>query len=277
MPEWPDLAVLRRRLDQALTGRTVSAVWVHNPVVIRAALPLHETLMGRCAAGVDHRGKFLALNWDNGGCLVVNPMLTGVFALSPAWARRTRDTALVLQFAGGDPELRYRDEKQMGKVYAVPPGAAVGAMVPGWDGLGPPADLSTLDSAGFARRARRRRYEVRNLLLDQEFLAGIGNAYADEILWAARLHPKRKVTSLSDDELANLYAAIGDTVAAAAAAVEHGLPPQLGAKVRSHMQVRGREGKSCSRCGATILLRSLGYLETNFCPRCQPAPEGQIY
>lgn len=277
MPEWPDLVVLRHRLAGALTGRTIRAVSVHNPLVLRAARPPEDLLMGRTLTGVDHRGKFLSFAWDDGGRLVVNPMLTGVFALSPAGARRTRDTALVIQFAGGDPELRYRDEKQMGKVYAVPPGEPVGAMVPGWDGLGPPADLATLDAATFARRARQRRYEVRNLLLDQEFLAGIGNAYADEILWAACLHPKRKVTGLSDVDLAGLYAAIRDTVAAGTAAVEQGLPPELGIKVRSHMQVRGREGKPCSRCGTTILLRSLGYLETNFCPRCQPAPEGHIY
>ena len=278
MPEWPDLYVLRERLATGCAGRTVAAAEVHNGTVLRALQPLPSLLVGRTLQDVAHRGKFLILHWHDGTQVIINPMLTGMFALCAARAKRTKDTALTLRWADGDPELRYRDEKQMGKVYALPPGQAPATLVPGWDELGPPADLSTQDAAAFTRRARQTRYEVRNLLMDQAFLAGIGNAYADEILWAAQLHPKRPVRTLSDAELHRLHAATRETIAAGVRQVAAGQPPLLGVReVRGHMQVRGRQGQPCPRCGTTIVLRHLGYMEVNFCPGCQPAPPGQIY
>jgi formamidopyrimidine-DNA glycosylase len=207
--------------------------------------------------------------------MVVNPMLTGHFALTPPGAKRTKDTAFALSFEG-DVELRYRDEKQMGKVYLLR-GENPATAVPGFAELGPEADPATFDERDFIARGRKRQYEVRNLLMDQAFLAGIGNAYADEILFEARLHPKRKVTSLSDEEWMALARAVRTVIAHGVQAVEAGLPPGLGVKVRTHMQVRGRENTPCPRCGTRIVLRSLGYLETNFCPTCQPAPPGQLY
>ncbi|HWI64480.1 MAG TPA: DNA-formamidopyrimidine glycosylase family protein [Symbiobacteriaceae bacterium] len=275
MPEWPDLHVLRRRLDNALTGRTTVTAEVFNPIVLRAVLPLPQWIAGRRLAGLSHRGKFLTFHWDDASLMVVNPMLTGHFALTAPGAKRTKDTAFTISFEG-DVQLRYRDEKQMGKVYLLR-GEDPEKAVPGFAGLGPEADPATFDEQDFIQRGRKRQYEVRNLLMDQEFLAGIGNAYADEILFEARLHPKRKATSLSAEEWADLARAVRTVVALGVRAVEDGLPPGLGVKVRTHMQVRGRENTPCPRCGTRIVLRSLGYLETNFCPGCQPAPPGQLY
>lgn len=275
MPEWPDLFVVRGRLEERLAGRSVTAAEVFNPIVLRAVQPMAQWLEGRRLSSLSHRGKFLTFHWDDESLMVVNPMLTGVFALTSPGAKRTKDTALSISFEG-DVQLRYRDEKQMGKVYLLR-GEDPAKAVPGFADLGPEADPATFDEQDFIRRGRKRQYEVRNLLLDQAFLAGIGNAYADEILFEARLHPKRKLTSLSDGEWAGLARAVRTVVAAGVAAVESGLPPGLGVKVRGHMQVRGRENSPCPRCGARIVLRSLGYLETNFCPGCQAAPPGQIY
>jgi formamidopyrimidine-DNA glycosylase len=275
MPEWPDLYVLRQRLDAALTGRGVTAAAVYNPIVVRSVLPMPQWMEGRRLTGLTHRGKFLTFHFDDGSLTVVNPMLTGHFALTPPGAKRTKDTAFVVSFEG-NVELRYRDEKQMGKVYLLR-GEDPSAAVPGFADLGPEADPATFDEQDFIARGRKRQYEVRNLLLDQSFLAGIGNAYADEILFEARLHPKRKLSSLSDAEWAALARAVRTVIAHGVAAVEAGLPPGLGVKVRTHMQVRGRENTPCPRCGTRIVLRSLGYLETNFCPTCQPAPPGQLY
>lgn len=275
MPEWPDLHVLRNRLETALTGKAVSAVHLFNPVVLRAIRPPEAMLVGRTLQQVSHRGKFITFHWNDGGLMVVNPMLTGLFALPEPRARRTRDTAMTMSF-GTDLELRYRDETQMGKVYLLQ-GEQELSGVPGFLGLGPEADPERLDESDFIGRGRLRRYEVRNLLLDQEFLAGIGNAYSDEILFEARLHPKRKLTSLNDEEWGALARAVRSVLAGGIRAVEAGLPPALGVKVRTHLLVRGREGSPCPRCGSRILLRSLGYFETNFCPACQPAPPGQIY
>lgn len=275
MPEWPDLHVLRQRLDRALTGKAVAAAEVYNPIILRAVIPMPQWLEGRRLAGLSHRGKFLLFHWDDESLMVVNPMLTGHFALTEPGAKRTKDSAFAITFEG-DVQLRYRDEKQMGKAYLLR-GEDPDRMVPGFVDLGPEADPATLDEQDFIARGRKRQYEVRNLLLDQSFLAGIGNAYADEILFEARLHPKRKLSSLSPEEWAVFARAVRTVIARGVEAVEAGLPPGLGVKVRSHMQVRGRENTPCPRCGTRIVLRSLGYLETNFCPGCQPAPQGQIY
>lgn len=275
MPEWPDLHVLRGRLETALGGRLVVGAQVYNPIILRTVMPLPEWVAGRRLDRLSHRGKFLTFHWDDGSLMVVNPMLTGVFALTEPGARRTKDTAFSLTFEG-DLQLRYRDEKQMGKAYLLR-GEDPAKAVPGFGDLGPEADPATFDEQDFIRRGRKRQYEVRNLLMDQAFLAGIGNAYADEILFEARLHPKRKLSSLSDQEWADLAQSVRTVIAAGVGAVEAGMPPGLGTKVRSHMRVRGRENTPCPRCGTRIVLRSLGYLETNFCPGCQPAPPGQIY
>jgi len=275
MPEWPDLFVLRNRLDQACSGRAAVAGAVYNPIIIRAVQPLPEWLAGRRLNGLSQRGKFLTFHWDDGSLMVVNPMLTGLFAVTDPGAKRTKDTAFTITFEGS-LHLRYRDEKQMGKAYLLR-GEDPARAVPGFGELGPEADPSTFDEQDFIRRGRKRQYEVRNLLLDQSFLAGIGNAYADEILFDSRLHPKRKLSSLSEQEWADLARSIRSVIAEGMRVVEQEMPPGLGVKVRSHMKVRGRENTPCPRCGTRIVLRSLGYLEANFCPGCQPAPAGQLY
>src|SRR5438270_204763 len=100
---------------------------------------------------------------------------------------------------------------------------------------------------------------------------------ASEILWTAKLHPKRRVGSLSSDEMHRLYASLREVIGAGLAEVERAMPPQLGEKPRAFMQVRGRAGKPCPRCGATLMRRRKGLDDVDLCPKCQPAPKGQLY
>jgi formamidopyrimidine-DNA glycosylase len=108
------------------------------------------------------------------------------------------------------------------------------------------------------------------------FIAGIGNAYADEILWEAQLHPKRRVVTLSPEEMSRFYRALKDVVAHGVLQVEEHLPPELGTKIRDHMKVRGHKGKPCPRCGTPIVKTRHGLDDMYLCPRCQPPPKGQI-
>ena len=248
MPEWPDLHVLRGRIAKAVGGRRVTAVRVHDPLVLRVTRPLPEALGGRVLTDIAHRGRFLAFAFDDGSRLVVNPMLSGLFDLVPPSAKLRATTAFALTFEN-DLDLRYRDETRMGKVYLLPPGASE-AQVPQLAQQGDEAGTLAWSADEFAKRARRTRRELRNLLMDDEFIAGIGNAYADEILWAAKLHPKRKVASLDDGEMDRLRGALRATLERASEIVEAELPAELGTKVRGHMNVRGRAGEPCPRCGA---------------------------
>jgi len=269
VPEWPDLHVVRGRIAAALTGRRIVAVRTGDPVVLRATRPIAELLVGRRLDGVRHRGKFLLFDLDDATTMVVNPMLSGLFALVPAGAKVSKDTRLRLEFEGGE-ELRYRDDTRMGKVY-------LGVEVPGLDGSGPEAGAPGWTSAEFAVRAKARRMELRNLLMDQRFIAGIGNAYADEILWDARLHPKRRIGSLAGDEVLRLEASLRNVIARGVAQVEQAMPPGLGVKARDHMRIRGRAGTPCPRCGATLKRVRSGLSDVDLCPRCQPPPKGQLF
>lgn len=271
MPEWPDLHVARGRLERALVGRTITGVKVGDPIVIRATRPLADMLFGRTFNGVRQRGKFLLFELDN-VTIVVNPMLSGLFELRPPGARASKVTRLRLALDDG-MELRYRDETRMGKVYVLQ-GGRPEAAVPGFAEIGP--DAPRISQADFLERARRRGGEVRNLLQDQRVASGIGNAYADEILWEARLHPKRTVRSLTRDEGIRLYIAMQHVLARAADEVESGTPPELGVKVRAHLKVRGRAGTACPRCGSNIRRRRKGDDETDYCSTCQPPPPGEL-
>ena len=268
MPEWPELRVMQGRIADALVGKQIVAVRVGDPVVLRAVKPADQLLVGRTLRAVEHHGKFLIFRFD-GLVMTVNPMLAGIFLLQPAGAKVTKDTRMRLEFAGGT-ELRYRDDVRMGKIY-------LGIDAPGLADLGPDAGTFDWSEAQFNERAKAKRSEVRNLLQDQTFVSGIGNAYADEILWTAKLHPKRRVGSLTTDELHRLYTSLRAVMAQGLGAVESAMPAQLGQKPRAHLQVRGRAGTPCPRCGATLMRRRKGLDDVDLCPRCQPAPRGQLY
>src|SRR5207237_5986831 len=201
MPEWPDLHVVRGRLEKALVGREITLVRVGDPTVLRATKPIETALAHRRFTGVRHRGKFRIFDLDRGR-IVVNPMLAGVFELTDAEAKLARSTALSLVMDDGT-DLRYRDDKRMGKVHIVALDDDL-RDVHGVADLGPDAGDFTWSQREFAERARASRRELRNLLQDQTFLAGIGNAYADEILWEAKLHPKRRVVTLNDEAMSHL-------------------------------------------------------------------------
>ena len=283
MPEWPDLFVLRSRIAAAVAGKRVTAVRVHDPLVLRATRPFAEALTGRVLSAVAHRGRFLAFTFDDGTRVVVNPMLSGLFDLVPPKTKIRATTAFALTFAEpgvGAPgreatDLRYRDDTRMGKVYLLD-AVAKDTDIPGYAEQGVEAGSLAWSADEFARRAKATRRELRNLLMDDEFIAGIGNAYADEILWAAKLHPKRRVATLDEGEMDRLRGALQATLERAAEIVEQELPPQLGTKVRGHMIVRGRAGEPCPRCGAKIVRTRHGRAEMYVCPRCQPPPKGQL-
>jgi formamidopyrimidine-DNA glycosylase len=274
MPEWPDLHVLRRRIAKAVGGKRVTAVRVHDPLVLRATRPFDAALLGRVLEEVAHRGRFLVFAFDDGVRVVVNPMLSGLFDLVPPTTKLRATTAFALTFENG-VDLRYRDDTRMGKVYLLDAGASEES-VPQLADQGAEAGTLGWTADEFARRAKATRRELRNLLMDDAFIAGIGNAYADEILWAARLHPKRRVATLDEGELDRLRGALRATLERAAEIVERELPPELGTKVREHMNVRGRAGEACPRCGVKIVRTRHGLDEMYVCPRCQPPPKGQL-
>jgi formamidopyrimidine-DNA glycosylase len=291
VPELPDLDVVADAFHAALTGRSVTAVRTQMPLTVRGTPAELESLVGQTVTGIRRLGKFLDVDLDRDR-VVVNPMLTGRFQLAWRGEKAPSGTAVELTFGGrtgGPPRqaarwtrgadwlpaddatvvVRYRDPTQMGKVYLLP--AGVDRPVPGLGPgeMGPDALDPALTLEAWRDRIRKHPGELKNLLRNQAFVAGIGNAYSDEILFAARLQPFRKRSSLAPEEVDALYEAMRSTLADSVQLLRRRVPPTFEKQVRDHVAVHNRGGEACPRCGARITQVTAGGFATAYCRGCQ--------
>lgn len=274
MPELPDLVHLVKVLAAELPGRRVARVTVREPIVLRLFVPgatFAGTLEGRTFAGVERHGPFVRFALDAGLELIVHHMLAGRMQLAPAAAKPLPHLCFALDLDDGS-SLRYGDEVRMGKVYLGREGDR--ARIPGWREQGVDIVSPAFTREAFERIIAGRRDQARVFVMDQSALSAIGNAYADEILFAAGIHPKTPCRRLDEHRRGRLYDAIRDVIAWGIDEVERAARP-LEDKVRDHLKVRNRLGEPCPVCGTTIRrVGVLGY-DSFFCPRCQPA-EGTV-
>lgn len=287
MPELPDVAILADAFHAGLSERRLRAAEVRHPFVLRATPAELAALGGQRLESVSRRGKFLVFAFERDR-LVANAMLTGRFRMSTA-ARKSAREALVFVFGPRDVpprdtaawthraawlpgddaavELGYRDATQMGRLYLVPP--SVERAVPGWAEQGPDADASGFSLDEWRLRIRHHRGELKRLLRNQAFVAGIGNAYSDEILHAAQLNPFRTRTSLAAEEVDGLYEALRRVLGEATAVLRERVPPTFETEVRDFLAVHNRGGEPCPRCGTRLTEVSAGGMATTFCRGCQ--------
>ncbi|HEX7473198.1 MAG TPA: DNA-formamidopyrimidine glycosylase family protein [Candidatus Limnocylindrales bacterium] len=298
MPELPDLTIVAEAFHAALTGRPVTRAQAPAPLAVRGTPAELAALVGQRVERVARRGKFLIVDLER-DAIVVNPMLTGRFQLTVPGTKLPAKTAVVLAFgargaAGGARgragvprdaapwtagaswlvaddalvEVRYRDPTQMGKVYLRP--AGVGRPIPGLDDdQGPDADDPALTLDVWRARIKRHPGELKNLLRNQGFVAGIGNAYSDEILHAARLLPFRTRASLAPEEVDELYAAMRSTLTRAFDVLRARVPPTFEKQVRDFLAVHDKGGQPCPRCGTQITEIRPGGMITSYCRGCQ--------
>jgi formamidopyrimidine-DNA glycosylase len=267
MPEIPDLEAIRGFLQPRLAGQPVEAVETRVPWLVRSDQKL-ESLVGHALGPIERRGKFLLLEVDDGRVLALNAMLTGRFQWAEAGERRRPHFAIVLSFAGGQ-QLRYMDARRMGRWYLVP--AEELDAVPQLGELGP--DALTLEEEEFLQRLQRHRGQIKPLLTNQRFIAGIGNAYSDEILWEAKLHPHRRRATMDEEDQRRLYRAMRDVFAWAIPHIAKEVATELNQRNeewRGHLRVHRKAGEQCPRCGAELRGQTRGGSETNYCLSCQP-------
>jgi formamidopyrimidine-DNA glycosylase len=267
MPELPDLEVIREYLAPRLAGVAILSADVRRPLVVRNLLggDAAERLVGRQFTGAERRAKFLLLPLDDGSTMVINPMLAGRLRYGPPLGRDRKRDALVLRLVDGH-ELRYHDAKDMGKIYLT----ADLDQVPIFATLGPEATDPELTLDLFQERLRRHRGEIKGVLTNQSFVAGIGNAYADEILWRAEIYPFRRRPSLEDEEVARLYAAMRAELAEAIETLRPRVGEAIDVEVRDFLAIHGKAGAPCPRCGAPVSKVTRQRRTTNFCRTCQP-------
>jgi formamidopyrimidine-DNA glycosylase len=292
MPELPDLEILADAFHAAMAGRPVVAVEAPGPLTVRGTPTEMNALVGQRLLAFRRRGKFLWLELDHDQ-IAINAMLTGRLQLAAdSKLKRPQKTMFVMRFgpreagppadaagwaAGAGwippdsaaPELRYRDSTSMGKIYLLP--AGVERAVPGTgDGeMGPDALDPGLTLEVWRSRIRRHSGELKNVLRNQEFVTGIGNAYSDEILHAARLLPSRRRSTLASEEVDELYSATRSVLSNAIGVLQERVPPTFETEIRDFLAVHNRGGQPCPRCGNRISQTEAGGFTTSYCRHCQ--------
>ena len=267
MPEAPDLEIIKDYLNQRVQGLPVEAAKVLRPTVLRSlAGDLSEDIAGREIGEFQRSGKFLIFSLSGGRRMVINPMLTGAIQLCQQSLRVLKKTCLILDLPEGR-QIRYLDDRQMGKVYylaedqmdQVPNLADQGADV-----------LAGISFEEFQSRLKRFHGEIKGGLTRGQFIAGIGNAYSDEILFASGLSPFRKTRSLKTNELEALYTQCPKVVTEAMDVLRQRVGDDIHVKIRDFLKVHNKGGQPCPACGNSITQLTANQRITSYCRKCQP-------
>lgn len=267
MPELPDITVYRERLEAFVTGHPLAACTVLNPFVLRSVSPPPAVLVGTRIVSVGAIGKRLVLAFEHDRYLVVHLMIAGRLRWRPPGKKLPGKLALAaLEFAHGSLFLTEAGSKRRASMHVVEGAASLAAFTRG--GIDP---LSS-DWTAYADALRRENHTLKRSLTDPRLFSGIGNAYSDEILHAARLSPMQLSTKLTDDDVRRLREATMATLEAwtarLRAEVGEGFPETVTA-FHDAMAVHGRFGKPCPDCGAPVQRIRYADNETNYCARCQ--------
>lgn len=270
MPELPEVETVARGLRDSLIGRTIAGVQVDWPRSIAFPSPdaFAKRVAGRRVQMVGRRGKYVIIGLDV-AYLLIHLKMSGRLRVVERDEPADKHVHVAFGLDNGT-ELRFQDVRKFGRVYLVDEVSEVTSHL----GPEPLSDEFSLDL--FRRILERRSGRLKSLLLNQEFLAGLGNIYADEALFAARLHPLRKADSLSPDEQENLYHAIRTVLRQAVASrgttlTDGGYTDTDGQSgtYQAQITVYGQTGEPCPRCKTPIERIVLGGRSSHFCPHCQ--------
>jgi len=291
MPELPEVETVVRGLRSALPGRRILSVRLGKTDFIDDPAALGKHLPGRRIVAVERIGKFIRVELapENGAAhpapssahepteagdgrlhLLVHLGMTGRLAVRSPQEPVVPHTHGFFDLDDGN-ELRYTDIRRFGRILLVP-----AAGLPEFQSrLG--EDALFVSAREFSRQLARRRARIKALLLDQKSLRGMGNIYADESLWRARIHPARLAANLSAEEVARLHQAMRQVLRAAIRLGGSSISDFLDAEgkpgsYQMRHRVYGREGEKCFRCGAVIKRIIVAGRSSHFCPRCQPTP-----
>ncbi|WP_329108327.1 bifunctional DNA-formamidopyrimidine glycosylase/DNA-(apurinic or apyrimidinic site) lyase [Micromonospora sp. NBC_01699] len=279
MPELPEVETVRQGLAKWVTGRRITGVEVHHPRAVRrhVAGDVHfaAVLAGRTVVDACRRGKYLWLPLDSGDAVVGHLGMSGQLLLQPAQAPDETHLRIRFGFDDDGPELRFVDQRTFGGLSVSEGGASLPAEIAHI--ARDPIDPAFSDE-GFVAALRRKRTEVKRALLDQTLISGVGNIYADEALWRAKLHGTRPADGLTAPAARRLLGHIRDVLGEALTAggtsfdaLYVNVNGESGYFDRS-LNAYGREGLPCLRCGAAIRRESFMNRSSFSCPRCQPRP-----
>ena len=276
MPELPEVETMVRGLRPAMAGRMVRSITVHDPLLLHGhgADEIERLTGGIVVDRVERRGKWVVISFGGDrGIIVIQPRMTGGFWLvSPP---RPEHIRMTFRLDGSHEQIWFCDARRLGRIawYSGPQDATLA-----FDRSHGP-DALEIGRAALGERLSRTSRGIKPTLMDQKVLAGIGNIYADEILFRARLHPERVAARLSAQEVDRLHSAVGEVleeaIAAEGSSFDAGYRTVLGLEggFLATNAMYGRGGKPCPSCGFAIQKAKIAGLigrPTHFCPRCQP-------
>ncbi|GIE27353.1 formamidopyrimidine-DNA glycosylase [Actinoplanes italicus] len=281
MPELPEVETVRMGLAKWVTGRTIDTAEVLHPRAIRRHLPgdahFAAVLADRTILDISRRGKYLWLPLDSGDAIIGHLGMSGQLLTQPADAPDEKHLRVRFTFTDGGPQLRFVDQRTFGGLSVSEGGAEL------------PDEISHIardpmdplfDEEAFVARIRGRHTEVKRALLDQTLISGVGNIYADEALWRAKLHGTRPTDQLTRPAVKRLLGHVrdilGEAIVAGGTSFDElyvNVNGESGYFDRS-LNAYGRESEPCHRCGAPIRREQFMNRSSFSCPRCQPRPRG---
>jgi formamidopyrimidine-DNA glycosylase len=279
VPELPEVETVRVHLEPVLVGRRFDRVEIRDPRVTRPEEPLQVAaeLEGEVVAAVDRRGKYLVVRFESGRVLLIHLRMTGTMGHMSGGAPEYDPHLRVVVNLDDGSDVVYRDIRRFGTWLLLEPGEETDYLA---QRLGEEPLTRAFTPASLAARFDRRRAPVKAALLDQRAAAGMGNIYADEALWRARIHPLRAAGDLDQDELKRLHKAVREALKAGIARQgttlrDYRAPDGSEGTMQEALKVYGREGEPCYRCGAQIGKTRAAGRGTWYCPSCQPlVPNG---
>lgn len=273
MPEMPEVEAVRRVLEPQLRGRRVASVAIAQPQIVAHPGPdgFASAVEGREIVSMGRRGKFLTMALGDGGTIVLHLRMTGHLLVLPANFPVQKHTHLVMGLSDG-MEVRYVDPRRFGRFWYLAPGEE--DAVTGMAKLGPEPLDAAFTGSYLKEKAGSRSKAVKEALHDQSVVAGIGNIYSDEILFKARIRPDTRCKDLSA-RLWNRLAREARAVIESSVAVNAMTPEEyregMGEVFHNmeHVEVYGRAGEPCLRCGSTVRRMEIGGRGSYYCLRCQ--------
>lgn len=270
MPELPEVETIVRGLRDRVTNLQFSRVEVRLEKCIRGATrSLVQSLTRRTILGIDRRGKNIIFRLSGGMFLFIHLGMSGRLRVVQGATPLEKHTHVIFSFQNHPHQLRFVDPRQFGRLFWE---KTTGGELIALSRLGPePLGISALE---FSQRVRARRREIKPLLLDQHFLAGVGNIYADESLYRAGIHPRRKSDSLTEKALFRLHQALQEVLRESIRARGTSVRSYVDASgstgaFQNSLRVYGGEGEPCRVCGRPIIRERVGGRSSFFCPRCQ--------
>ena len=276
MPELPEVETIKRVIEPQIQGLVIEGVTVKRPEVVSypAADEFCRRLKGQTISGMARRGKFLMIRLSGNDCVILHLRMTGSLLLTPSDYPEEKHTHIIFGLSDGR-ELRFSDTRRFGRFWLI--GEDEDDTYSGVQKLGIEPFHGELTAEYLNARLRKSRKAVKECLLNQSIIAGIGNIYSDEILFAAGIYPARPANSLNMDEWERLAVAVPERISYFIERNKITPEDYLETKGKDYrntpfLQVYGQEGKPCPKCGETLCRIVVGGRGSVYCPACQREP-----